>query len=153
MYRLIFSELSKVIGPQSELKMEILANGLCEAPADSIQRLNMVDIRDIVLSCGDRAIPDNFRDTVMKFLSTECPICTEFYPRSRMEEMFLCRCTCCLDCVKDYYRGVIKEIKDPESLKRLTCFQELHEISDDVKMNFFNFLGTKVISIFLLQMF
>jgi hypothetical protein len=70
-----------------------------------------------------------------------------------MQEMFLCTHTCCLDCAKDYYRGVIKEIKDPESLKKLTCFQELHEISDDVKMNFFNFLGTKVISIFLLQMF
>ncbi len=153
MFRLVFSELSKIIGQQSELKIEILANVLCEVPADSIQHLNMVDIRDIVLSCADTRIHDNFRDHAIKFLATDCPICGEYFPRSRMEEMFLCRHTCCLDCVKRYYRGVIKEIKDVQSLKKLTCFEETLDISDDVKMNFFNFLGTKVIYILLLQMF
>jgi hypothetical protein len=153
MFRLVFSELSKIIGQQSELKIEILANVLCEVPVDSIQHLNMVDLRDTVLSCNDRNIPDNFRDHAMKFFATDCPICYNSFPGSRMEEMFLCTHRCCLDCVKGYYRGAIKEIKDVRSLKRLTCCVEPLDISDDVKMNFFNFLGTKVIYILLLQMF
>ena len=145
MFRVIFSELSHIIGPQSVLKIEILANALCEAPEESINELGMVDIRDIVLSCDDTRIPDNFQQSTFKALAIECPLCAMPYPRSRMEEMFLCRHICCVDCIKGYYRNAIATIRDSGSLKKLTCFTEEIEINDDVKLNFFNFLGTKVI--------
>jgi len=58
--------------------------------------------------------------------------------------MFLCDHTCCLDCIKIYYRSTVKEIGDPKALKRLTCFIEQHDILDEVKLNFFQYLGAKV---------
>lgn len=145
MFRVIFSELSQIIGPQSVLKIEILANALCEAPEESIKELSMVDIRDIVLSCDDTRIPDNFEQNTSKALALDCPVCAMPFPRSRMEEMFLCRHICCVNCIKEYYRNAIATIQDSGSLKKLTCFTEEIEITDEVKMNFFNFLGTKVI--------
>lgn len=144
MYRLIYSELSRIVGPQSYIKIEILANALCEVPRDSLEHLTMSDIRDILRSCKDTEIREDFRDNVVRSLSMECLACSGSYPRSHMERMFLCDHTCCLDCIKIYYRTTIAEIRDPESLKKLTCCMEPHEISDDVKLNFFQYLGTKV---------
>jgi hypothetical protein len=144
MYRLIYSELLSIVGPQSMLKIEILAYALCEVSSESLGYLNMADIRDILRSCKDTEIDENFRDNVIKSLSADCPICGDSYPRSHMEKMFLCDHTCCLNCVKRYYRGTVKEIRDLKSLKKLTCFMEEHEISDEVKLNFFQWLETKV---------
>jgi hypothetical protein len=144
MHRLIFSELSKIVGPQSTFKIEALANALCEVSPSNLKYLKVADIRDILRSCSDTRIPDNFGDNLMRSLSMECPICSGSYPRSFMEEMYLCSHTCCLDCVKQYYRNAIKGIKDPKSLNRLTCFQEEHEITDEIKLNFFQHIGTKV---------
>lgn len=141
---MIFSELSLIIGPQSSLKIEILANVLCALPYDNFEHLNMIDLRDIVLSCDDRAIPENFEERVKKALSKDCAICGSSYPNSYMQEMFLCSHLCCLDCVKQYYRSVVSQISDVKSLNRLTCFQESHPITEDVRLNFFNYLGTKV---------
>ena len=145
MYRLIFSELSRIIGPQSVLKIEVLANAICQAPVDSIEQLGMADVRDIILSCDDTRIADDFLENTMKFLASECPTCMSSYPRSRMETMFLCTHQCCTDCVKMYYRTAIAQIQDSASLNKLTCFIEAHQIDEDVKLNFFNYLGTKVI--------
>lgn len=151
MFRVIFSELSQIIGPQSVLKIEILANAICEAPAESINELGMIDIRDIVLSCDDTRIPENFQPNTFKALAIECPMCAMPFPRSRMEEMFLCRHICCVDCIKQYYRHTIAKIQDSGSLKKLTCFMEEIDINDDVKLNFFNYLGTKVIHLLFLS--
>jgi hypothetical protein len=61
-----------------------------------------------------------------------------------METMFLCGHMCCVTCAKDYYRHTIKQIRDSGALKKLTCFQEEHEIAEDIKLNFFQYLGAKV---------
>lgn len=144
MYRLIFNELSSIIGPQSILKIEILSDVLCTIPLDNLEQLNISDIRDIIRSCDDRYIFENFDELVTKRLSRECQICTGEYPNSYMQEMFLCNDACCLDCVKNYYRGVIADITDVKSLNRLTCIINPVEITEEVKLNFFNWLGTKV---------
>jgi len=141
---MIYSELSRIVGRQSMLKIEILAYALCEVPSENLEYLNMSDIRDILRSCKDTEIREDFRDYVVKSLSMECPICTSSFPRSHMEKMFLCDHTCCLDCIKIYYRSTVKEIGDPKALKRLTCFIEQHDILDEVKLNFFQYLGAKV---------
>jgi hypothetical protein len=127
------------------LKLQILANCLSDAPAESIEHLTMADLRDIVLSCADNRISDYFQGNVTKMLSADCPICYNSYPSSRMETMLLCSDKFCIDCVKKHYRDTIKIIRDPESLKKLTCCANEHEISEDVKLDFFNMLGTKVI--------
>jgi hypothetical protein len=144
MYRLIYTELSKVVGRQSALKIEFLAYAICKVSPDSLQHLNMVDIKDILRSTGDTQIREDFQENAIKTLSMECPICMESFPRSRMEIMFLCNHTCCLNCAKDYYRRTIKEIRDSAALKKLTCFQEEHEISEEIRLNFFQYIGSKV---------
>jgi len=144
MYRLIYSELSRIVGPQSYIKIEILADALCEVPPDSLEHLTMSDIRDILRSCKDTEIHEDFRQDVIKCLSQECQICFGSFPRSHMERMFLCDHTYCLDCTKMYYRSTVKEIRDPKSLRKLTCVMEEHEILEEVKLNFFQYLGTKV---------
>ncbi|CAF1251018.1 unnamed protein product [Rotaria sordida] len=144
MYRLIYSELSTVIGRQSVLKIELLAYALCKVSSNSLEHLSMADIKDILRSSSDTEIHENFQDNAIKSLSMECPICTESYPRSRMETMFLCGHMCCLTCARDYYRSTIQQIRDPQALKKLTCYDEELEIADDVKLNFFQYLGSKL---------
>jgi hypothetical protein len=90
---------------------------------------------------------------VTESLVVECLICACEYSRSRMETMFLCDHTCCLDCIKVYYEIAIKEITNAESLKRLTCFVEAHELSDDLEWGFFQYLETKVSYNSFIQMF
>ena len=144
MYRLIYTELSKIVGRQSPLKIELLAYALCKVPSNTLQYLNMADIKDIIRSCPDTQIHDSFQDYAIRSLSTDCPICSESFPRSRMETMFLCDHMCCVTCAKDYYRLTIKQIRDSGALKKLTCFQEELEISEETKLNFFQYLGSKV---------
>jgi hypothetical protein len=144
MYRLIYTELSRIVQGLSAVKIELLAYALCEVPFDSLEHLNVVDIRDILNSCSNTQIREDFQENAVKLLSLECPICGGSYPRSRMETMFLCGHMCCLTCIKEYYRNTIKEIRDSRALNKLTCFEEAHEISEDVKLNFFQHLGTQV---------
>ena len=151
MYRLIYNELSLIIDPPpSELKIEIIANVLCEIPSENLEHFNMTDLRDIIQSCGNMDIPDDYDERVKKFFSRECPICFGSYTNSYMQEMFLCTHKCCLECVKNHYRNAVAEISDLESLNKLTCFEEAHPITEDTKMNFFTFLGTKVDKYFFL---
>jgi hypothetical protein len=126
MYRLLYSELSRIIGRQLSVKIEMLASMLCELSLESIENL------------------DNFRTHAMNSLSIVCSICTISFPRSQMETMFLCEHICCLICIKNYYRNNIIQIGDYQSLNRLTCFQEAHQITNETKMNFFIHLESKV---------
>ena len=144
MFRLLYSELSNVVGPQSVVKIELFAYALCDASPDTLKFLYMIDVKDILRTTSDTQINENFRENALKSLSIECPVCCESFPRGRMETMYLCDHVCCLDCIKRYYRGAIKEIGDPQSLSKLTCFLEPVPISDNVKLNFFQYLGSKV---------
>lgn len=92
-------------------------------------------------------------DTATQSLVVECPVCVCEYPRSRMETMFLCGHTFCIDCTKGYYRAAIKEIKNAESLKRLPCLVQHLELSDDIKWDFFQYLEIKVSYNSFIQMF
>ncbi|CAF1348064.1 unnamed protein product [Rotaria magnacalcarata] len=142
-FRLIYSELSNVVGPQSDVKIELFAYALCDASPDTLKYLYMIDVKDILRTTSDTQINENFRENAFNSLSIQCPLCLESFPRGRMETMYLCDHVCCLDCIKQYYRGAIKEIGEPQSLSKLTCFQELVPISDDVKLNFFQYIGSK----------
>lgn len=144
MFRLLYTELSRIIRDLSALKIELLAYALCETPLESFEHLSIIDIRDIVNSCGNREIRDDFQEKARQLLAIECPMCFGSYPRSRMESMFLCNHSCCVDCAKNYYRGAVKDIGDSTSLNKLTCFCEHLPITDDVRWNFFQFLGAKV---------
>ena len=86
----------------------------------------------------------NIVDTTTNSSMIECPVCADEYPVSQMERMFLCDHMICLPCLKDYYRLVIKEIRDFKSLKRLICLWEEHEISEDMTWDFLQYLETKV---------
>ena len=127
---MIYSELSHAVSEQSPLKIEIFANVLWDVPRESLEHLSLQDIRDILLQGTDTEFY-YFQGNAARLLSTECPICADYYPCSRMEKMFLCEHTCCLDCAKRYYRDTIKEIKDSQSLKQLTCFDEPVELTDE----------------------
>lgn len=144
MFRLLDSELSPIVNNLFPVLIEMLASALCRVPLESLEHLNITDIRDIVKSCNNGNIPNNFEDDTVKLLSLECPICACLFPRSCMEVMYLCNHMCCSECIKTYYRTTITTIESSDCLKRLACFDEPHEISEDVKLNFFQHLGTKV---------
>lgn len=141
---MMYSELSNISDPPSDLKIELISYALCRASMNSIQYLNIADIKDILGAVGDTAIREDFGDNALKALSVECPICAEQYPRSRMENMYLCDHVCCLDCTKGYYRTVIKEIGNSEALAKLACFEQHVPIAEDVKLGFFQYIGSKV---------
>ncbi|CAF3815432.1 unnamed protein product, partial [Adineta steineri] len=144
MFRLIYSELSYIIRNLSTLKVELLAYALCKVSSETLQHLTMVDIRDIIKSCDNTHIREDFQDNAIKSLSLECIVCGDTFPRSRMESMFLCDHICCLTCTKQYYRITIKEITDRQALNRLTCVLEAHPLAEDNTKFFFQFLGTKL---------
>ncbi|CAF1129583.1 unnamed protein product [Adineta ricciae] len=144
LFRLIYSELSRIVHNLFPVQIEMLASALCRVPLVSLQHLNITDIRDIIKSCDNGNIPNDFEDDAVKLLSLECPICLDSFPRSNMEVMFLCNHICCSGCIKDYYRATITTIESADCLKRLACFQEQHEIPEEVKLNFFQYLETKL---------
>ena len=140
---MIYSELSHAVSKQSELQIELFADVLWKVPLDSLEYLNLKDIQDILRSCSQTELY-YFQENAAKLLSTECPICGNSFPCSRMETMFLCHHICCLDCAKNYYRGTIPQIRDSQTLKKLTCFENAVELTDETKLNFFQYLESKV---------
>ncbi|CAF0776980.1 unnamed protein product [Rotaria sordida] len=144
MHRLLYSELSNIIGRQVPVKIETLASILCELSMEAIENLDIAAIKNILHSRNDLGFSDNFRTNAINSLSISCPICFTSFPRSQMETMFLCDHKCCLGCLKDYYRNNINQIQDSKSLNKLTCFSEEHEITGDTKMNFFIYLEAKL---------
>src|ERR1700722_9388226 len=110
MYRLIFSELSCTVGLQSSVKIELFTSALCGVPLDSLQYLDMADIKDILRSCRDDRIDVTFGAEASKALAMECPLCYGTYPRSKMEAFFLCDDTCCTNCAKEYYKIAINNM-------------------------------------------
>jgi hypothetical protein len=143
MYRLLYSELSNVIGQQTDVKIEIFASILCEPQSESIGNLDVITIKSILFSSNSQ-IHDDFRTYAMNLLSQQCPICLNCFPRSQMESMLLCDHMCCLDCLKNYYRANIDRIQDVQSVNILTCFMEQHEITNETHLNFFACLQAKV---------
>ncbi|CAF0811038.1 unnamed protein product [Rotaria sp. Silwood1] len=144
MYRLLYSELSKVIGRQVPVKIETIASVLCELDMEPIENLDIAAIKNILCSSNDSEFSDNFRTNAIALLSMACPLCFTSFPRSQMETMFLCDHKCCSACVKNYYRATISIIQDYKSLNKLTCFMEQHEITNDTEMNFFTYLEAKL---------
>jgi hypothetical protein len=144
MYRLLYSELLHRIGQQSPVKIETLAGILCKSSSESIENLDMATIKNILGS--DSSFNDNFGSHATNSLSIQCPICTASFPRTQMETMFYCLHECCLECLKNYYRNTISQIVNYQSLKKLTCFLEEHEITEDVddRNLFFVVLRSKV---------
>jgi hypothetical protein len=146
MYRLLYSELSHIIGRQVDVKIEMFASMLCESSLDSIENLDIITIKNILGSSDVSQINDNFKTYAMNSLSAECPICVGSFPRSKMESMLLCNHMCCLDCLKNYYRTNIDKIQDIHSINILTCFMEPHAITDETHHIFFTYLEAKVCS-------
>src|ERR1700722_15963806 len=136
MFRLLYSELSSIVGRQLAVKIETLAAMLCELPLENLENLDIIAIKSILNSSNDLQFNDNFQTHAMNSLSIACPICMTYFPRNQMETMFLCDHICCLGCIKKYYRANISQIHDNQSLNRLTCFMEPHEITIETKMNF-----------------
>ena len=145
MHRLLNSELSHIIRPQSPVKIELLAYVLCEIQVDTLERVDIADIKNILCSCEDSQIDESFHARALDALSTECEVCGNSYPRCQMESMFLCNHSCCINCVKDYYRVAIQNARSPEALNALTCYEK-HDLPVDIdtRMNFFQYLGSKV---------
>ncbi|CAF0734969.1 unnamed protein product [Adineta steineri] len=142
-YRLLYSELSHTIGPQISVKIEMFASILCQSSlSESIENLDMASIKNILCSSND--LHDGFETHAMNALSMMCPICTNSFPQTQMETMFLCNHKCCLECAKSHYKITINEITDFQSLNKLTCFQEAHEIINETKDNFFAYLDLKL---------
>ena len=137
MYRLLFSELSQRIDRQLDIKIEMIARILCELPMDNL------DVPTIRALCT-LPLDGYFVENAKQLFSNVCPICSDTFPRSQMETMFLCGHMCCLDCLKGYYRSIIPAIQDRRSLNQLTCFQEAHEITAENKLYFFQSLESKV---------
>ena len=146
MYRLLYSELSHIIGRQGDVKIEIFASMLCEASLDNIENLDIITIKNILGSSDASYIDNNFQTHAMNSLASECPICLGSFPRSKMESMLLCNHMCCLPCLKDYYRNNIDKIQDIHSINILTCFMEPHAITNETHHNFFTYLEAKVCS-------
>ncbi|CAF4044021.1 unnamed protein product [Rotaria sp. Silwood2] len=144
MYRLLYCELSSIIGRQVPVKIETFASILYELSMEAIENLDIAAIKNTLRSSNDSQFSDNFRANAINSLSMACPICLISFPRSQMETMFLCDHICCLECLKIYYRNTINTIQDSKSLNKLTCFLEQHQITIDTKMNFFIYLEAKL---------
>lgn len=123
-----------------EIKIETIAGIFCNLPMDDLENLDVATIRSL---CS-REFDGYFIDNANKLFSNMCPICGGSFPRSQMETMYLCSHMCCLECLKNYYRNNICRITDARSLNQLTCFQEAHDITTDTKLDFFQYLGSKV---------
>lgn len=146
--RLLYSELSHIIRRQSPVKIELLAFVLCDIPLEALEHADISDIKNILCSCEDTQIDESFQAKARYSLSQECALCGESFPRSRIEAMYLCPHACCTNCIKEYYRTAIPNIRNAEALSTLTCF-ERHDLpaDNDERMGFFQFLGSKVSSV------
>jgi hypothetical protein len=123
-----------------EIKIETIAQTFFNLPVDELENLDLATIRSLCSLSFD----GYFHDNAKQLFANMCPICTGKFPRSQMETMFLCDHMCCLECLKNYYRSKIRVIEDARSLNQLTCFQEAHVISIETKLDFFQYLGSKV---------
>jgi hypothetical protein len=146
MYRLLYSELSHILGRQVDVKIEMFTLMLCELPLENIENLDIATIKNILCSSDGSQINDNFQIHAMNALPKTCPICLGIFPLGQMENMFLCDHMCCLDCLKGYYRSNIDKIQDHQSINLLTCFHEPHEITNETHHTFFTYLEAKVCS-------
>ena len=122
------------------VKVEAIARVLSEATVDELENLDV----DTLRTGYEHELNDNFIIDLKQSLSLTCHVCFNNFPRNQMESMFLCDHICCTGCLQDYYRHTIPTIDGRDSLKALTCFQERHDIPEEVSMNFFLHLGVKV---------
>ena len=127
------------VGQQVGFKIEVLARVVCDSPLESIENLDINAVKNI-FTLG----ADNFDQSVRNFLSMQCPICINYFPRNQMESMLLCDHLFCLNCVKDHYRARINEVQDVRTLSILTCVITPHEITPEIYMNFFTLIEAKV---------
>lgn len=109
---------------------------LCSKSYDTIKNIDVGSLRTFLNASSATSMTENF--------FTDCPICYESFPLNRMESPFLCEHTCCSQCMKDYYRTAINDVRDASSISALTCYMERHPITDDTHHLFFIWLQTKV---------
>ena len=136
MCRLLRSEISTIITPVQSFRIEAVARQLCDMSLEELEAVDVTTIRTIYEIDGGR---------IGAFL-LECPVCYRRFPRNQTETMFLCDHIICQECLEGYYTSVIPQIRDPNSLKRLTCPHCSPIVPDnpDERMNFFMMLGALV---------
>ena len=122
------------------MKTEAIARLLSDATLDQLENLDV----DTLRTWYEHEFNDNFATHAAQSLSLTCPMCLNNFPRNQIESMFLCEHICCTDCLQDYYRHTIPTLEGRDSLKALTCFQERHDIPEEVSMNFLPHLEVKV---------
>ena len=135
----MFSEFSWNVAMQMEVKITLLSYALASISEETMANLDVSDIQEVLRSCAhDKGRLDNY-------LKRECPVCGGTFPRSRIEQMYLCDHYMCLECAQTYYRVAIKDVRDAESLNVLTCY-ERHPIPTvpEERINFFNHLQERV---------
>ena len=144
MCRLLYSELLPRFGSGMTIKIDMFVRTVCDFPFDRIENLDLTTVKTYLDSTGGSQISDTFIENAGRLLAIQCPMCLNSFPHNQIETMYLCNHQCCLGCLKDYYRIAINGIKDSSSLNTLTCFHDQHKITEDVYMNFFQYLERKV---------
>jgi hypothetical protein len=139
MCRLLSSELTPKIGQMPSYKIEQFVRVICDSSSESIENLDITAVRNLF-----SANVTNFDVNIRNSLSIQCQICQDYFPRNKMETMFLCDHQFCLTCVMRYYRSNIDNVRDSKSLRILTCCVEAHEIPAESDTTFFSYIEAKV---------
>ncbi|XP_051879049.1 E3 ubiquitin-protein ligase RNF31-like isoform X2 [Pristis pectinata] len=84
-------------------------------------------------------------ESALRYLSHECPICSEHVSFSRVVTMTHCSCSFCENCFKNYFSSVIKE----QSIVNVVCplcktpNLKSHQVQEDIT-EYFNFLDIQI---------
>ncbi|GCB69913.1 uncharacterized protein [Scyliorhinus torazame] len=83
-------------------------------------------------------------ESALRYLSHECPICSEHVSFSKIVTMTQCNCSFCEDCFRNYFSSVIKEKNIVNVICPMCNIPDLksHQLQEDVE--YFNLLDIQI---------
>ncbi|KAJ3611852.1 hypothetical protein NHX12_021865 [Muraenolepis orangiensis] len=80
--------------------------GRCELALSLLQEEDVqYTLEDVVAAVKE----SQNREFILRHIKTECPFCSGFFPREKMQSLTSCQCIMCHDCFKQYFDLAVKE--------------------------------------------
>ncbi|KAM3593482.1 uncharacterized protein V6R79_013829 [Siganus canaliculatus] len=80
--------------------------GRCELVLSLLQEPNVsYSLEDVVQAVKE----SHDRDFIRRLLNNECPICTDIFPRSKMQSLTSCQCSVCHDCFRRHFSIAVRD--------------------------------------------
>ncbi|XP_035268708.1 E3 ubiquitin-protein ligase RNF31-like isoform X2 [Anguilla anguilla] len=80
--------------------------GRCELVLSLLQepevQYSLEDVLQVVRESSDR-------DFIKRTLNNECPVCTESFPKNKMEPLTACECSVCCDCFRMHFTIAVRD--------------------------------------------